>query len=91
MSTDAIARKNILALVEAYQLAEGITDKTVSRRLYGNSTFISELRAGTLSITLKKLDKFLARCRATWPANAETPILEGIFMDREVFERPRRK
>lgn len=83
----AEVRKNLLAVVSAYRKATGASDSEVSKRFYGNVSFIDKFRSGDHSISVDKLDAMIADFRAKWPEGAEWPMLRPIFMDRQAQAR----
>lgn len=84
MIADA-CRRNTLAVASAYARATGSDLSAVSRRFYGNSSFLRDFRAGNQSTSIDKLDEFFAKIRREWPEGAEWPFLAPV-----VFPRPKR-
>lgn len=77
-----VVRKNLLAIVAEYRKATGASLSEVSKRFYGNATFLEQFKAGEHSISVGKLDTVVGKFREEWPAEAEWPLLRPIFMDR---------
>lgn len=65
-------RRNILAIAKAYGKAEGISLSTVSKRAYGNGTFLSEIQSGA-NVSVDKVDNILAFFREKWPTGTPWP------------------
>ena len=75
-------RKNLVAIARAYGEAEGVPLSTVSKRAYGNGSFLGQYAKGHGAISVEKVESMLAWFRANWPENADWPFLPAIFMDR---------
>ena len=83
---ERIARENLLAIIAAFRKATGQSETAVSKAFYGNSTFVRDVRRGTLPITLPRLDKMMATFRAKWPDGARWPLTRAIHMGRNPQE-----
>lgn len=81
-SVTKTVRKNLLAIVAEYRRATGASLSEVSKRFYGNATFMEQFKAGEHSISVGKLDTVVTKFREEWPPEAEWPVLRPIFMDR---------
>jgi aminoglycoside phosphotransferase (APT) family kinase protein len=62
----------LLALVGAYAEATGLSDATVSSRLFDDGKKVAALRAGK-GITVTRLEAAVAWLRAHWPPDAAWP------------------
>lgn len=72
--------RNLLAIAEAYRRATGKTMGQVSKQFYGNSGFFAELRAGTRSISVEKIDEMIVAFQAAWPKGAPRPFMHAVHM-----------
>jgi hypothetical protein len=81
-----VMRQNLRKIVSAYRAATGKTVAQVSKKFYGNAGFLEAFFAGEQSISLNKLDAFLASITAKWPEGAEWPYCGAILI-----AAPRRK
>jgi hypothetical protein len=81
-SVSRTVRKNLLAIVAEYRRATGASLSEVSKRFYGNATFLEEFKNGNHSISIGKLDTVVTKFRNDWPEDADWPYLSPIFMDR---------
>lgn len=61
-----------LSVVDAYSAATGVPDKTVSKRVFGDSGKIPAMRAGA-GITLERHANALRWLSDHWPDGAEWP------------------
>lgn len=75
-------RANVKIIVRAYSKATGIPIWKISKDLYGNAGFIERFFAGEQSIRLSKLNDFLSKLAADWPADTPWPICPMIPMRR---------
>jgi len=82
-SVSVQVRDNLLAIVGAYRRATGQRLSAVSRKFYGNASFLHDFRYGRQSLSLKKLDEMLDAMRQDWPEKAEWPGTGAIFMTRD--------
>jgi len=69
-----ILRDNLIAIAEAYGKATGKTLAQVSKKFYGNTDFLSDLKRDETTITLKKLDELIKAFKESWPDNADWPF-----------------
>lgn len=74
------ARKNLIAIATAYGKATNMTLSQISKRAYGNASFLDQFKRGKVSISLSKLDCMLKWFADHWPADAERPMLRVPFM-----------
>jgi hypothetical protein len=84
-----VALENLRTLVGAYCKATGKPLSAVSKEMYGNSSFLSNLFAPNdkfkdkpASITIHKLDEIVEKFRKKWPENKPFPALRPLFMHR---------
>jgi hypothetical protein len=77
---------NLTAIIAAYQKATGLSRATISKRFYGNSTFLARFKPGAKppDIYVSSLGKVVDKFRAEWPKNADWPFLSAFFMDRKI-------
>lgn len=79
-------RDNLLAIAGAYAKATGSSLPYVSRKFYGNVTFLDEFKSGDATISLKKFDLMVAEFRKNWPKGVDWPHLRAAMI-----ARPRRR
>lgn len=77
-----IGRSNLLKLADAYAKATGMSLSAVSRKFYGNVTFLPEFKKGVQSISLRKFDEVVDKFRAEWPRDAAWPFLRSASIRR---------
>ena len=75
-------RDNLLAIASAYRKATGKSESQVSKKFYGNAEFFAQLRAGTHSISVKKLEEMIEEFDEEWPPEIPWPALRPISMRR---------
>jgi hypothetical protein len=80
MSIVATVRDNLLALAETYAKGTGKSLSHVSKEFYGNSGFFEDLRAGTRSLSIDKLQEIVEHFQEEWPADLKIPPLRAVFM-----------
>jgi hypothetical protein len=83
MSISQPARKNLLAIADAYGAAMDLTRTEVSRRFYGRGSFLDDFSSGTQSISLDKLERMVQDFREKWPKKTDWPFTEAIYMDQK--------
>lgn len=87
--TEAIVKKNLFKIVDAYAKATGLSISTISGRFYGNQAFLSDYREGRIkSMTFRKLYEFLGKLDAVWPEQARWPKTTPLLMDRPESKKP---
>ena len=74
-----VLRANLKQIVSAYRKATGATLSQVSKRFYGNASFLEAFFGGTQSISLKKFDEMLKDLAAEWPDKAEWPYCRAVI------------
>lgn len=74
--------QHLLDVAEAYRIAEGIEDKTVSNRVFADAKKLTALRCGA-DITITRFNDALRWFSANWPNSAQWP--ENV--DRPSLER----
>ncbi len=80
MSIVATVRDNLLTLAGAYSSATGKSLTQISKEAYGKSSFFEDLKAGTRSLSIDKLERMIEWFRENWPAEADVPALRSVFM-----------
>lgn len=75
-------RSNVLAIVSAYRKATGSSDSEVSKRFYGNSSFLAKFRRGEHSISTDKVDALVTKFQKEWPEGTDFPMLRPAFMGK---------
>ncbi|TIP13193.1 hypothetical protein [Mesorhizobium sp.] len=63
---------HLLAVVDAYRLATGVEDTTVSHRVFGDTKKIEAMRSGA-DITLGRFNAAVLWFSENWPADAVWP------------------
>lgn len=76
----SVLRKNLRQIVASYRKATGTTLSQVSKRFYGNASFLEAFFAGEQSISLNKFDEMLAQIAAAWPDGAEWPYCRAVII-----------
>lgn len=74
--------QHLLDVAEAYRIAEGIEDKTVSNRVFADAKKLTALRCGA-DITITRFNDALRWFSTNWPNSAQWP--ENV--DRPSLER----
>lgn len=72
------AKQHMIALAEAYALATGLAEATISRLAHGNCNFFQYYRAGKCTTTLRKYDEMLEFFKARWPRGVPRPRTPSI-------------
>lgn len=65
--------QHLLDVAEAYRIAEGIEDKTVSNRVFADAKKLTALQCGA-DITISRFNDALRWFSANWPDKAEWPV-----------------
>ena len=65
--------QHLLDVAEAYRIAEGIEDKTVSNRVFADAKKLTALRCGA-DITITRFNDALRWFSANWPNGAHWPV-----------------
>lgn len=75
--------QHLLDVAEAYRIAEGIEDKTVSNRVFADAKKLTALRCGA-DITITRFNDAMHWFSANWPSNAEWPssVLKPLTPER---------
>lgn len=72
-------RANLIALATGYAKAVGCPLSAVSRKFYGNSTFMDAFKAGA-SISIDNYWDVATAIRKAWPKGAERPFLRAVVI-----------
>jgi hypothetical protein len=67
-----ITEADLIRVADAYAVAAGVEEKTVSHRVFGDSKKLTAIRAGK-DITVRRLNDALAWFSTNWPQNAIWP------------------
>lgn len=65
--------QHLLSVVDAYRLATGTEDKTVSSRVFADSKKLAALRSGS-DLTVSRFNDALRWFSANWPDEAAWPL-----------------
>lgn len=83
MSISEPARKNLIAIADAYGAAKKLTRTEVSRQFYGRGSFLDDFNDGRQSVSLDKLERMVEDFRKNWPKKTDWPFTEAIYMDQK--------
>ena len=83
MTFAATCRENLIAIATAYAAArkKPMTLAQVSRKFYGNASFLDSFATGKMTITIDKYDEMIGKFKAAWPANGDWPFLHAIIIE----------
>lgn len=87
MTLEKQAKRDLLRVIDAYQVAQKISDGGLSKLIYGAAWFVEGLRDGTgPSFGLRKYDEIIAWFAGHWPVGATWP--EGVPHEGKLVRVP---
>lgn len=69
-----VDQTDILTLTDAYKSATGVTDKTVSHRMFNDGKKLTAIRDGRVGMTVVRFNQSAVWFHRNWPDGCDWPL-----------------
>lgn len=70
--------RNLIVLADAFAKATGLKLKTISRKAHSDPRFFDSLKAGEISLTIRKYDELIEWFDKNWPDGVKHPAIKEM-------------